>query len=70
MAENSVTETPISEAASAAETAPTVVPEPQPTYVKLPMRNKMRKDAKTNIHFPLTDTALLGLLVGLSFLTR
>ena len=70
MAENSVTETPISEAASAAETAPTVVPEPLPSYVKLAMRNMVRKGGKSIFHFTLTVTALLGLLVGLSFLTR
>ncbi|MEM9506004.1 MAG: DUF3285 domain-containing protein [Cyanobacteria bacterium P01_E01_bin.43] len=70
MAENSVTETPTPEAASSAETAPTVAPEPQPSYVKLAMRNMVRKGGKSIFHFTLTVTALLGLLVGLSFLTR
>jgi hypothetical protein len=44
--------------------------EPPPSYVKLAMRNMVRKGRKSLFHFGLTVTALLGLLVGLSYLTR
>ncbi len=44
--------------------------EPQPTYVKLAMRNMVRKRGKSLQHFFLTTAALLGLFVGLSYLTR
>jgi hypothetical protein len=44
--------------------------EPQPSYVKLAMRNMVRKRVKSLTHFSLTTIALLGLLVGVSYLTR
>jgi hypothetical protein len=44
--------------------------EPQPSYVKLAMRNMVRKGRKSLFHFGLTVTGLLGLLVGLAYLTR
>lgn len=44
--------------------------EPQPSYVKLAMRNMVRKRVKSLTHFFLTTIALLGLLVGVSYLTR
>ncbi|MEO0408190.1 MAG: DUF3285 domain-containing protein [Cyanobacteria bacterium P01_A01_bin.135] len=44
--------------------------EPAPSYVKLAMRNMVRKGGKSLFHFSLTVTALLGLLVGLAYLTR
>jgi hypothetical protein len=53
--------------------APTISPsptEPQPTYVKLAMRNMVRKRGKSLTHFFLSASALLGLLVGISYLTR
>lgn len=46
------------------------LPEPRPSYVKLAMRNMVRKGGKSLFHFGLTVTGLLGLLVGLSYLTR
>jgi hypothetical protein len=54
---------------------PTVDPaappaEPPPSYVKLAMRNMVRKGGKSLFHFALTVTGLLALLVGLSYLTR
>ncbi|MDJ1173846.1 DUF3285 domain-containing protein [Roseofilum capinflatum] len=52
------------------ETAETTAQEPQASYVKLAMRNMVRKGRKSLIHFTLTTLALLGLLVGLSYLTR
>jgi len=52
------------------EMAETTAQEPQASYVKLAMRNMVRKGRKSLIHFTLTTLALLGLLVGLSYLTR
>lgn len=43
---------------------------PQDSYVKLAMRNMVRKRGTSLKHFFLTVTGLLGLLVGLSYLTR
>jgi hypothetical protein len=43
---------------------------PQPSYVKLAMRNMVRKRATSLFHFALTAAALLGVLVGLAFLDR
>ncbi|TVP65416.1 MAG: DUF3285 domain-containing protein [Leptolyngbya sp. LCM1.Bin17] len=44
--------------------------EAPPSFVKLAMRNMVRKGGKSLFHFSLTVTALLGLLVGLAYLTR
>lgn len=44
--------------------------EPKPTYVKLAMRNMVRKKGKSLTHFFLTTAALMGFLVGISYLTR
>lgn len=44
--------------------------EPKPSYVKLAMRNMVRKRGKSLQHFFLTTAALLGLFVGLAYLTR
>jgi hypothetical protein len=44
--------------------------EPQPSYVKLAMRNMVRKRGKSIFHFALTTIGLLGTLVVLSYLTR
>ena len=46
------------------------VEEPKASYVKLAMRNMVRKGGKSLTHFFLTTVGLLGLLVGLSYLTR
>lgn len=54
---------------SLSETAETVT-EPQPTYVKLAMRNMVRKRGTSLKHFFLTTAGLLGFLVGLAYLTR
>lgn len=45
-------------------------PEPQPSYVKLAMRNMVRKGGQSLRHFLLTTIGLLALLVGLAYLTR
>jgi hypothetical protein len=43
---------------------------PPPSYVKLAMRNMVRKRGKSIWHFTLTTVALLVVLVGLAYLTR
>jgi len=44
--------------------------EPQPSYVKLAMRNMVKKGGKSLQHFALTTIGLLAVLVGLAYLTR
>ncbi len=46
------------------------VSEPRPSYVKLAMRNMVRKKGQSLKHFFLTTIGLLGFLIGLSYLTR
>jgi Protein of unknown function (DUF3285) len=59
------------EAASSATSRPAVQPaSPAPSYVKLAMRNMVRKGGKSLFHFGLTTAGLLGLLLGLAYLTR
>ncbi|MFE4107527.1 DUF3285 domain-containing protein [Almyronema epifaneia] len=41
-----------------------------PSYVKLAMRNMVKKGGKSLYHFTLTTVGLLSLLVGLAYLTR
>lgn len=45
-------------------------PEKAPTFVKLAMRNMVRKGGKSLFHFGLTIVGLLGVLVGLAYITR
>ena len=49
---------------------PKKTPENDPTFVKLAMRNMVRKGSKSLFHFALTTVGLLGLLVGLAFVTH
>ena len=44
--------------------------EPKPSYVKLAMRNMVRKRGKSLQHFFLTSAGLLAMLVGLAYLTH
>jgi hypothetical protein len=44
--------------------------EPQASYVKLAMRNMVRKKRVSIGHFLLTTIGLLSLLIGLAYLTR
>ena len=44
--------------------------EPKPSYVKLAMRNMVRKRGKSLQHFFLTSAGLLAVLVGLAYLTH
>lgn len=43
---------------------------PKDSYVKLAMRNMVRKGRQSLWHFFLTTVGLLGLLVGLAYLTK
>jgi hypothetical protein len=43
---------------------------PQGSYVKLAMRNMVRKRGTSLKHFFLTTAGLLAFLVGISYLTR
>jgi hypothetical protein len=47
-----------------------VTPKPQGSYVKLAMRNMVRKGRQSLWHFFLTTVGLVGLLVGLAYLTK
>ncbi|MEL6138068.1 MAG: DUF3285 domain-containing protein [Cyanobacteria bacterium J06628_6] len=60
---DTVANTPV----STAETRPA---EPPPSFVKLAMRNMVKKGGKSLFHFGLTVTGLLTVLVGLAYLTR
>lgn len=40
------------------------------SYVKLAMRNMVKKSSKSIFHFGLTAIGLLGVLIGLAYLTR
>jgi Protein of unknown function (DUF3285) len=41
-----------------------------PSYVKLAMRNMVRKGGTSLYHFALSAIGLLALLIGLAYLTR
>jgi hypothetical protein len=54
---------------------PTEIPAPSsterpPSFVKLAMRNMVRKGGKSLYHFALTTLGLITVLVGLAYLTR
>ncbi len=56
---------------SSSDLQPQVKPnDPQPSYVKLAMRNMVRKGGKSLFHLGLTTVVLLGLLIGIAYLTR
>jgi hypothetical protein len=63
---------PVTTATDSDQVSPQPNPEtsPPPSYVKLAMRNMVRKRGKSIWHFTLTTVALLGVLVGLAYLTR
>ncbi|MBW4489571.1 MAG: DUF3285 domain-containing protein [Trichocoleus desertorum ATA4-8-CV12] len=56
---------------SSSDSAPTTpATSPPPSYVKLAMRNMVRKRGTSLWHFTLTTVGLIGVLVGLAYLTR
>jgi Protein of unknown function (DUF3285) len=62
------TEQPASEQLSPEQ--PVLDSKPQPSYVKLAMRNMVKKRGTSLFHFGLTAIVLLSILVGLAYLTR
>jgi hypothetical protein len=46
------------------------ITEPKPSFVKLAMRNMVRKRGKSLQHFFLTAAGLLAFFVGVAYLTR
>lgn len=56
--------------AEAQDHSPDPAPAAPPSFVKLAMRNMVKKGGKSLYHFTLTTVGLLGLLVGLAYLTR
>lgn len=46
------------------------VPQAKDSYVKLAMRNMVRKGKQSLWHFFLTTVGLVGLLIGLAYLTK
>ena len=54
----------------AASTPITAATEPKPSYVKLAMRNMVRKRGLSLQHFFLTTVGLLAVFIGLAYLTR
>jgi Protein of unknown function (DUF3285) len=60
---------PITE--SGAEAIPNgTSPERPPSFVKLAMRNMVRKGGKSLYHFALTSAGLFAVLIGLAYLTH
>lgn len=55
---------------SATETSTQTEQKPQDSYVKLAMRNMVKKRGTSLKHFFLTTTGLLAFLIGISYLTR
>lgn len=50
--------------------SPPEVTESKDSYVKLAMRNMVRKRGTSLKHFALTTIGLLSVLIGLAYLTR
>lgn len=66
-----MTETkPATEPTTDTSEAATEATEPKPSYVKLAMRNMVRKGGKSIYHFSLTTAGLLGFFVLMAYLTR
>jgi hypothetical protein len=73
MSDTSISDTPVteSEPVTEAPTSPATEPlEPPPSYVKLAMRNMVRKGGKSLFHFTLTAIGLMGVFVGLAYLNH
>lgn len=70
--DNSTVETAIADPSPSNQAPSTASPtsEPPPSYVKLAMRNMVKKGSKSLFHFALTSVGLLAVLVGLAYLTR
>lgn len=63
--------TPVSEPPTTEQVTETIAEaEEKPSYVKLAMRNMVKKKGKSLTHFFLSTAGMLALLVGLAYLTR
>ncbi len=62
--------TEVTDNSTTASAATTSANPAKDSYVKLAMRNMVRKRGTSLQHFALTTVGLLGVLVGLSYLTR
>jgi ribosomal protein S7 len=62
------TEVPVTKEGTMDEAS--AVTKPKDSYVKLAMRNMVRKGKQSLWHFFLTTVGLVGLLVGLAYLTK
>jgi hypothetical protein len=60
---------PITESGAESITAG-ATPERPPSFVKLAMRNMVRKGGKSLYHFALTAAGLFAVLIGLAYLTH
>jgi uncharacterized membrane protein len=70
---NDSTEASPGAAIASSQPAPPTEPpptEPPPSYVKLAMRNMVKKRGTSIQHFALTTAGLIGLLLGLAYLTH
>ena len=70
---NDSTEVASGAAIASSQPAPPTEPpptEPPPSYVKLAMRNMVKKRGTSIQHFALTTAGLIGLLLGLAYLTH
>jgi Protein of unknown function (DUF3285) len=63
-------ESPIPESAMPELGETPAATERPPSYVKLAMRNMVRKGGTSLYHFALSAIGLLALLIGLAYLTR
>lgn len=63
-----MTETPASETLSEEKSSEGT--KPKDSYVKLAMRNMVRKGGTSLKHFFLTTVGIVGLFIGLAYLTR
>lgn len=63
-----MTETPTSETLNEEKSSEGT--KPQDSYVKLAMRNMVRKGGTSLKHFFLTTAGIVGLFIGLAYLTR
>lgn len=67
---DSVSPTPIAADSGENPTSSPATGDRPPSYVKLAMRNMVRKRGTSLFHFTLTTVGLLVFLIGLSYLTR
>lgn len=60
----------VPESAQPATEKKSTLSEPAPSFIKLAMRNMVKKGGTSLYHFFLSFVGLLGLFIGLAYLTR